>query len=100
MRALIESLLSLKKSKLLQLLDSAEEEVSNIPEHLNESACSSKVGNDTVSVYVLVQFYPWFKFSFLLFLDMVLYDNNMIMSLKQNKRKFEPRIKLNHNIYS
>ena len=23
----------------------------------------------------------------------------MIMSLKQTKRKFEPRIKLNHNIY-
>ena len=30
---------------------------------------------------------------------MVMYDNNMIMSLKQKKRKFEPRIKLNHNIY-
>ena len=27
-----------------------------------------------------------------------MYDNNMIMSLKQKKRKFEPRIKLNHNI--
>ena len=50
MHALIESLLSLKKSKLLQLLDNAEEEVSNIPENLNESACSSEVGNDTVSV--------------------------------------------------
>ena len=50
-------------------------------------------------VYVVVQFYPWFKFSFLLFLGMVIYDNNMIMSLKQKKRKFEPRIKLNHNIY-
>ena len=48
--------------------------------------------------YVVVQFYPWFKFSFLLFLGMVMYDNNMIMSLKQ-KKKFEPRIKLNHNIY-
>ena len=46
----------------------------------------------------MVQFYPWFKFSFLLFLGMVMYDNNMIMSLKQKKRKFEPRIKLNHNI--
>ena len=45
----------------------------------------------------MVQFYPWFKFSFLLFLGMVMYDNNMIMSLKQKKRKFEPRIKLNHN---
>ena len=49
-------------------------------------------------VCVVVQFYPWFKFSFLLFLGMVMYDNNMIMSLKQKKRKFEPRIKLNHNI--
>ena len=47
----------------------------------------------------MVQFYPWFKFSFLLFLGMVMYDNNMIMSLKQKKRKFEQRIKLNHNIY-
>ena len=50
-------------------------------------------------IYVVVQFYPWFKFSVLLFLGMVMYDNNMIMSLKQKKRKFEPRIKLNHNIY-
>ena len=31
---------------------------------------------------------------------MVMYDNNMIMSLKQKKRKFEPRIKLNHNIFT
>ena len=36
-------------------------------------------------VYVVVQFYPWFKFSFLLFLGMVMYDNNMIMSLKQKR---------------
>ena len=50
--------------------------------------------------YVVVQFYPWFKFSFLLFLGMVMYDNNMIMSLKQKERKFEPRIKLNHNTYT
>ena len=52
-----------------------------------------------VHIYVVVQFYPWFKFSFLLFLGLVMYDDNMIMSLKQKKRKFEPRIKLNHNIY-
>ena len=45
-------------------------------------------------IYVVVQFYPWFKFSFLLFLGMVMYDNNMIMSLKQKKRKFEPKIKI------
>ena len=29
-----------------------------------------------------------------------MYDNNMIMRLKQKKRKFEPRIKLNHNKYN
>ena len=52
----------------------------------------------SLHVHVVVQFYPWFKFSFLLFLGMVMYDNNMIMSLKQKKRKFKPRIKLNHNI--
>ena len=52
-----------------------------------------------INIYVVVQFYPWFKFSFVLFLGMVMYDNNMIMSLKQKKRTFEPRIKLNHNIY-
>ena len=46
-------------------------------------------------VFVVVQFYPWFK----LFLGMVMYGNDMIMSLKQKKRKFEPRIKLNHNIF-
>ena len=51
----------------------------------------------SVHADVVVQFYPWFKFSFVLFLGMVMYDNNMIMSLKQKKRKFEPRIKLNHN---
>ena len=50
-------------------------------------------------MYMLWFNYPWFKFSFLLFLGMVMSDNNMIMSLKQKKRKFEPRIKLNHNIY-
>ena len=49
---------------------------------------------------VVVQIHPWFKFSFVLFLGMVMYDNNMIMSLKQKKRKFEPRIKLNHNRYT
>ena len=28
-----------------------------------------------------------------------MYDNNIIIILKQKKRKFEPRIKLNHNMY-
>ena len=39
------------------------------------------------------------NFLFFCFLGMVMYDYNMIMSLKQKERKFEPRIKLNHNIY-
>ena len=30
---------------------------------------------------------------------MVMYDNDMIMGLKQEKIKFQPRIKLNHNMY-
>ena len=51
----------------------------------------------TWDVYVLIQFYPWFKFYFLLFLGLVMYD--MIMIFKQGKMKFKPRIKLNHNIY-
>ena len=53
-----------------------------------------------LSGYVVVQLYPWFKFSFLLFLGMIMYDNNVIISLKQKKRKFKPRIKLNHNRYA
>ena len=40
-------------------------------------------------VYVVVQFYPWFKFYVLLFWGMVIYM--MIMSLKQKKLKFEPQ---------
>ena len=27
--------------------------------------------------YVVVQFYPWFKFYFLLFLGIVMYDNEL-----------------------
>ena len=48
-------------------------------------------------LYVVVQFYPWFKFSFLLFLGMVMY---MIMILKQKNIEFDARMKLNHNIYT
>ena len=43
-------------------------------------------------IYVVVQFYPWFKFYFPLFLCIVMNDNEL-------KTNFEPRIKLNHNIY-
>ena len=40
------------------------------------------------------------NFIFFCFSGMVIYDNNMIMSLKQGERKFKARIKLNHNIPS
>ena len=46
-------------------------------------------------VYVVFQFYLWFKYYFPLFLGMVMYYNEF----KQRKTKFEPRIKLNHNMY-
>ena len=36
-----------------------------------------------ITVYVVVQFYPWFKFYFLLFLVMVMYDNDF--ETKENK---------------
>ena len=49
-----------------------------------------------LGVYVVVQFYPWFKFSFLLFLGMVMYDNNMIMSLKQKKIWTKDKIEPQH----
>ena len=47
----------------------------------------------------------WFNFilgsnlGFFFVFGYVMYDNNMIISLDQKKIKFEPRIKLNHNIY-
>ena len=34
-------------------------------------------------LYVVVQFYPWFKFYFLLFLGMLMYDNEF--KTKENK---------------
>ena len=37
------------------------------------------------NLYVVVQFYPWFEFLFSFFGGMVMYDNDMIMSLKQKK---------------
>ena len=36
-----------------------------------------------IYVYVVVQFYPWFKFYFLLFLGMLMYDNEF--KTKENK---------------
>ena len=46
---------------------------------------------------VVVQFYPWFKFSFLLFQTHYHVIIIHYHTQKQKKRKFEPRIKLNHN---
>ena len=51
-----------------------------------------------VYVCVVVQFYPWFKFSFLLFQTHYHVIIIHYHTQKQKKRKFEPRIKLNHNI--
>ena len=47
-------------------------------------------------IYVVVQFCPWFKFSFLLFWGMVIYDNEF----ETKKNNIEPRMKLNHNTYT
>ena len=46
-------------------------------------------------VYVVVQFYPWFKFYFPSCLGIVMYDNEV--TTKGNK--INPRRKLNHNLY-
>ena len=46
--------------------------------------------------YVVVQFYPWFKFYFPLFTIFIIIRYH---TQKQMKIKFEPRIKLNHNRY-
>ena len=45
------------------------------------------------NVYDVVQFYPWFKFYFLLFMGMVMYG----AEFETKENKFKPRIKLNHN---
>ena len=46
-----------------------------------------------IRVYVVVHFYPWFKFYFLLFLGIVMYDNEF--ETKENriwtKDKIEPQ---------
>ena len=47
----------------------------------------------SVNISVVVQFYPWFEFYFPLFWGIVI----MIMSLKQRKIKFKPRIKKQHS---
>ena len=47
-------------------------------------------------LFGVVQFYPRFKFYLLLFLGMVIYDNEF----ETKEIKFKTRIKLNHNIYT
>ena len=51
--------------------------------------------NPYVSVHVVVQFYPWFKYYIPLFWSMVMYDNEFNTKEKKNK----PGKKLNHNIH-
>ena len=58
------------------------------------------VATKQACVYVVVQFYPWFKFSFLLFQTHYHVIIIHYHTQKQKKREFEPRIKLNHNIYT
>ena len=52
-----------------------------------------------MSGYVVVQFSPLFKFCCLLIWSVVIYNNDLIMSLKQKQLNFIPRVKLNHTIY-
>ena len=61
-----------------------------------QKTCNTKLGIETMYVYDVVQFYPWFKFSFLLFQTCYSIYNTH----KQRKTKFDPRITLNHNIYT
>ena len=42
---------------------------------------SFRVGD--IYIYIVVQFYPWFKFYFPLFLGMLMYDNEL--ETKENK---------------
>ena len=41
----------------------------------NTMTRSSGLNHYKVNIYVVVQFYPWFKFYFPLYLGMVIYDN-------------------------
>ena len=45
------------------------------------------------NVYVVVKFYPWFKFYFPLFWGMVIYGNDF----EKKKITLKQRIQLNHN---
>ena len=62
---------------------------------LDNEQLEQKQETKFLGVYVVVQIYPWFKFSFLLFQSH--YHTLPYPKTKENKCK--PRIKLNHNIY-
>ena len=59
-------------------------------------SCAHYIFNQLAGGYVVVQFYPWFKILFFCFKLIIIHYHTQ----KQKKRKFEPRIKLNHNRYS
>ena len=63
---------------------------------IKDAGCTGKLITDKFNIF---QFYPWFKFSFLLFQAHYHVIIIHYHTQKQKKRKFEPRIKLNHNIY-
>ena len=48
-------------------------------------------------IYVVVQFYPWFKFYFLLFQT---HYHTLLLPKTKKKRKFKARIKLNHDLFN
>ena len=48
----------------------------------------------TVNLYVVVQFYPWFKIYFPLFFGMVMYDNEF--KTKENKIWTKDKIEPQH----
>ena len=73
---------------------------SNLLQSKGEKVSVTSAETDISSnVYVVVQFYPWFKFSFLLFQTHYHVIIIHYHTQKQKKRKLEPRIKLSHNIY-
>ena len=52
------------------------------------------------TVYVVVQFFPWYIYFFSFFLILIIIHVHDYHTTKQRKMKFTPRIKLNHNIHN
>ena len=48
-------------------------------------------------IYVVVQFYPWFKFYFLLFQT---HYHTLLLPKTKKKRKFKARMTLNHDVFN